>query len=158
MIHNKVNERLIMLKKIVFLPLLVAGCASSTDKIGTAYVSPLTYSDYNCKQVGAEMARIGRRASELTHNINKNASGDSVAMGVGLVLFWPSLFFIDGDSPEAQEYARLKGEYNAAEQASIQKECGFNEPNPFAEAERKRREAQEKERQGYCPPSRRGRC
>ncbi|MGH9425353.1 MAG: hypothetical protein ACRD2L_03485 [Terriglobia bacterium] len=46
-------------------------------------------------------------------------------MAVGLILFWPTLFFIDGTGPEAQEYGRLKGEYEALEKVSIQKECGY---------------------------------
>jgi hypothetical protein len=46
-------------------------------------------------------------------------------MALGLVLFWPALFFIGGDGPEAQEYGRLKGEYDALEKASIQEECGY---------------------------------
>ena len=46
-------------------------------------------------------------------------------MGVGLVLFWPSLFFIKGDGATAAELGRLKGEMDAIEQASIQKNCGI---------------------------------
>lgn len=47
-------------------------------------------------------------------------------MGVGLVLFWPTLFFLEGgDGPQAQEYARLKGERDAIERVSIQKKCGI---------------------------------
>ena len=43
-------------------------------------------------------------------------------MGIGLVLFWPALFFISGDD-RAEELARLKGEAEASEQAAIQKNC-----------------------------------
>ncbi len=105
--------------------LLLSACASSPEKIGTAYVSPLQYQDYSCKQLGAEASRVSRRTQDLYHEIDANASGDNVAMGVGLVLFWPALFFIDGDEPNAQEYARLKGEYEALEQASVKKNCGL---------------------------------
>jgi hypothetical protein len=45
-------------------------------------------------------------------------------MAVGLVLFWPALFFLEGgDGPEAAEYACLKGEVDALEQVAIQKKC-----------------------------------
>ena len=53
---------------------------------------------------------------------DKTASSDSVAMGVGLILFWPSLFFIDS-SDQRVELARLKGEFDALEQTAIQKNC-----------------------------------
>lgn len=107
-------------------------CAHSSDQIAAQYVSPLVYENYDCRQISAEYERINRRVHQLAASIDKNARGDSIAMGVGLVLFWPALFFIDGDSPEAAEYARLKGEYEALEKVSIQKSCGleFRELQP----------------------------
>jgi hypothetical protein len=109
------------------LPAL-SGCAHSTDEIPTQYVSPLVYEDYNCNQIAGEIERINRRVNQLAASIDKNAQGDAVAMGVGLILFWPALFFIDGDSPDAHEYGRLKGEYEALEKASIRKNCGYEFP------------------------------
>jgi hypothetical protein len=44
---------------------------------------------------------------------------------VGVVLFWPSLFFIDGDDQKTAELANLRGQMEAIEQASIQKNCGI---------------------------------
>ncbi len=38
---------------------------------------------------------------------------------------WPAAFFVKGDGPAAAELARLKGEFEAIEQASIQKNCGL---------------------------------
>jgi hypothetical protein len=60
----------------------------------------------------------------LRGQLDENATGDAVARGVGLVLFWPALLFMEGDGPEAQEYAHLKGEYEALQQTAIQKKCG----------------------------------
>jgi hypothetical protein len=52
-------------------------------------------------------------------------------MGVGLVLFWPALFFLEGgDGPEAAEYAQLKGEFEALRENSIQKKCGIESKSP----------------------------
>lgn len=48
-------------------------------------------------------------------------------MGIGLVLFWPALFMLEGgDGPEATEYARLRGEYEAISTVSVQKKCQLN--------------------------------
>lgn len=128
-------------KLLVLSTVLITGCADHTHEIASAYVSPLQYQDYSCKQLGAEMTRISSRAQQVAYEVNKNADGDSMAMGVGLVLFWPALLFIDGDSPQAQEYARLKGEFDALEQAAIKKDCDLSvEKNPFTEIEKKRKE------------------
>lgn len=102
----------------------LSGCASSPDKMAAAYVSPIQYQDYDCKQLGGELARVSRRAQELYGQLDKTASNDGAQMAVGLVLFWPALFFLEGgDGPEAAEYSRLKGERDALEQVAIQKHC-----------------------------------
>jgi len=44
---------------------------------------------------------------------------------VGVVLFWPALFFLNGDDADTAELARLRGELIAMEQASRQKNCGI---------------------------------
>jgi len=108
------------------LLILLSGCATSPEKIKTAYVSPLEYNDYNCKQISGELGRVSRRANELRGSIKKQASDDSTKMAVGLILLWPTLFFIDGDGPEATEYSQIKGERDTLEKVAIQKECDPN--------------------------------
>lgn len=115
------------MRKAILAPVaLLAACASQPEEIQTAYVSPIQYQDYNCKQLSGELARVTRRASDLKGQLRKTADDDEVQMGVGLILLWPTLFFLEGgDGPQAQEYARLKGERDAIEITSIQKECGL---------------------------------
>jgi hypothetical protein len=103
----------------------MTGCASSAKDVQAQYISPSIYDNYNCQQIGVEMSRLTSEISESAIKVDEQASEDSGTMALGLVIFWPALFFIDGDGPEAQEYGRLKGEYDALEKASIQKECGY---------------------------------
>lgn len=105
--------------------LVLAGCASSASEITSQYVSPIQYQTYTCQQIGAEAERVSHRAAQLAGVQDEKATNDAVAMGVGLVLFWPSLFFIKGDGQTAAELGRLRGEFEALEQASIQKNCGI---------------------------------
>lgn len=100
----------------------LSACAKSPENIQGAYISPLQYSDYSCKQIAMEVGRTSRRLNQVIGVQDETASEDAVAMGVGLVLFWPALFFINGSDQE-EEVARLKGEYEAIEEAAIQKEC-----------------------------------
>lgn len=109
---------------IAGLTLCVAGCATSPDKMTAAYVSPIQYQAYDCAQIGAELQRVTRRANELYGQLDKTASNDNAQMAVGMVLFWPALFFLEGgDGPQAAEYSRLKGERDALEQVAIEKKC-----------------------------------
>jgi hypothetical protein len=101
----------------------LAGCASSADNIAPSYVSPLAYENYDCDQLAQEAQRLSARAAIASGQQDKSRSGDAVATTVGVVLFWPALFLLDGDGPKAAEVARLKGEMEAVEAASIQKRC-----------------------------------
>ena len=110
----------------------LSACAKSTKEIPAQYISPLQYSQYQCSQIELEMQTISRRVAEVGGHVDRTASNDSIQMGIGLVLFWPTLFLLDGDTPQAAEYARLKGEFEALEKASIQKNCKIHVERPKA--------------------------
>jgi hypothetical protein len=110
---------------IVCAALLLAGCATRAENISAAYVSPIQYQSYTCSQLQEEAARVSARAIVASGAQDQKASNDAVATGVGVVLFWPALFFIKGDAASAQEVAQLKGDMEAIEQANIQKKCGM---------------------------------
>ncbi len=109
----------------VVCAVLVSACASRSDSIAAAYVSPVAYASYSCSQLRAEATRVSSRAAQAVGAQDTKATNDAVATGVGVVLFWPALFFIKGDNTTAAEVSRLKGEMEAIEQASIQKKCGI---------------------------------
>jgi hypothetical protein len=117
-----------MVKKL--LPLatvlcLLAGCATNPNKISASYVSPVTYKNYDDDQIIMEMDHVGRRSGELYNSLKSESSKDTAQMTVGLILFWPTLFFLEGgDGPEAAEYARLKGQYEALRTVAVQRKIG----------------------------------
>lgn len=111
------------MKKLLLVScLFLSSCASKSENIRASYVSPLQYSDYSCKQIRSEIGRVGRKMNEIAGVQDDIAGDDAVAMGVGLVLLWPALFFIESDDQHV-ELARLKGEFDALEQVAIQKDC-----------------------------------
>ncbi|MDD3447628.1 MAG: metal ABC transporter ATP-binding protein [Gammaproteobacteria bacterium] len=108
---------------------LLLGCATSPDKLPTASVSSLEYRDYSCEQVAMEMERVTDRTNELHGTLKKKADNDTAQMAVGMLLFWPTLFFLEGgDGPEATEYSRLKGERDALEKVAVEKQCDATVP------------------------------
>jgi hypothetical protein len=104
----------------------ISGCASKAENVNASYVSPVYYQSFNCNQLLAEAERVSDKAQELTGMQNKKATDDAVATGVALVLFWPAAFLVRGDNANTAELARLKGEMDAIEQASIRKRCDFS--------------------------------
>ena len=110
----------------IFCLSIITGCATSPDKISATYVSPLKYKDYDNDQVVMEMDYIGQRTAELYYQLDKEAKSDQGQMALGLLIFWPALFFLEGgDGPQAVEYARLKGEYEALRKIAVQRKIGL---------------------------------
>ena len=105
--------------------IVVAGCAKDASQVGATYVSPILYENYTCPQLAEEAQRVSSRASQAAGIQNQKATNDAVAMGVGIVVVWPALFFIKGNDENTAELARLKGQMDAIEQASIRKRCGI---------------------------------
>jgi hypothetical protein len=120
---------------VLFLVLiLVTGCATNPKKISAAYVSPLIYKDYDDDQIIMEMDHIGQRTAVLYNSLSSEAGADTAQMAIGLVLFWPALFFLEGgDGPEAAEYARLKGEYEALRKVAVQRKISLDKIPPSPE-------------------------
>jgi hypothetical protein len=102
----------------------VTGCATNPEKIQAASVSALPYMEYNCNQIGLELDRVTKRADELHTRLKKLADDDAAQMAIGMLLFWPALFFLEGgDGPEAAEYARVKGERDVLQKIAVDKNC-----------------------------------
>ncbi|OGT89133.1 MAG: metal ABC transporter ATP-binding protein [Gammaproteobacteria bacterium RIFOXYA12_FULL_61_12] len=109
---------------VAAITLILGACASQPEKMAASYVSPLKYKDYDCNQISMEMDQVSHKTVTLYQALKKKADNDSTQMGVGLVLFWPALFFLEGgDGPEAVEYSNLKGEFEALRKAASVKEC-----------------------------------
>ena len=102
---------------------LLTGCAPSSEKVQPTYVSPLQYQGYSCNQIRQEMMIVAHHVSEVSGSQDHQASNDTAAMGVGLVLFWPALFFL-ANKDQREELGRLKGEYEALEETAVRKNCG----------------------------------
>ena len=119
------------LAHVLFGALLLFGCASNPDMISAAYVSPLKYKDYYSDQLALEMDNVSQRTSALYHQLKKERNADNWQTGVGIVLFWPALFFLEGgDGPEAAEYDQLKGEYTTLQDVSVQQKCAITSKSP----------------------------
>ena len=115
--------RITTITSTILVACSLAACAKHANEIPAQYVSTMQYNSYSCRQIEKEMNIVSRKASEVGGQVEQTASDDDTQMGVGLILFWPALFFLDGDTPQANEYARLRGEFEALEKAAVEKDC-----------------------------------
>ncbi|TNB46801.1 hypothetical protein FF124_14675 [Martelella lutilitoris] len=115
-----------MKKTVIILAALAVGassCAKNPNQISAAYVSETPYMQYSCSQLKEEAARVSERSAEAIGIQNDKATKDAVAMTVGMVVFWPAIFFVGGDGESAANVSRLKGEMEAIQSASNKKGC-----------------------------------
>ena len=110
---------------LLLFAVALAGCASKSGDIAPMYVSPVTYQNYTCAQIAQESQNVSARAAEYAGAQDSKRTSDQIATGVAIVVFWPAAFFLGGDGNTAAELARLKGQMQALEQASVQKNCGI---------------------------------
>lgn len=110
----------------VSLSLTAAGCARRSQDVAAAYVSPTAYSSYSCRELSAEAQRVGTAAAAASGAQDSQRTKDVVPTTAAVVVFWPAAFFVGGDNTQTAELARLKGQMQAIEGASVQRKCGIS--------------------------------
>ena len=108
---------------ILACTLAISACSTSSKKISATYITPTQYHNYDCDQLASETQRLHPRITQLGARLDEAASNDAALMGVGMILFWPALFALGGTKEQEAGYGRLKGEYEAIQQAAIAKKC-----------------------------------
>ena len=106
--------------------LTIAGCASRSDEVGAAYTSPVAYQSYSCGELSLEAQRVSSAAAAAAGVQDSQHTKDAVATTAAIVIFWPAAFFVGGDNAKTAELARLKGQMQAIEEASIRRKCGIS--------------------------------
>jgi hypothetical protein len=110
---------------LIIAALAIGACAKRSENVAAAYVSPLAYEQFNCRQLAEEAGRVSQRAAELAGVQDRKRTGDIVATTAAIVVFWPAAFLVSGDDAQTAELARLKGEFEAIQRVSVQKNCGI---------------------------------
>ena len=104
----------------------LAGCASRSEDVAASYVSANTYRGYSCQELSQEAQRVSSAAAAAAGTQDSQRTKDTVATTAAIVIFWPAAFFVGGNNAQTAELARLKGNMQAIEEASIQRKCGIN--------------------------------
>jgi hypothetical protein len=126
--------RKIMLAACIGATLFQAACATAPDRVQASYVSPMEYSNHSCDQIREELVRVSDRVRMVAGQQSQDHTRDAVAMTVGLVIFWPALFFMSGKGHQ-EELADLKGRYDALDRAALDNNCSVSqEMHPGAAA------------------------
>ncbi len=90
--------------------LALGACASTANDVTAKPVPMSAYDAYQCQELAAEYHRVSAEADKLASSIDQGAMAERIKMGVGVVLFWPALLLLDGETENHSSLASLKGE------------------------------------------------
>ena len=98
--------------------LSLAACATNPDKIAAQHVSANDFDNLTCDQIQAEYARATSDLATLNKSMKSMHRTNVAAVTVGMILFWPALFFVKSkNQTNDQALAELKGRHAALELA-----------------------------------------
>ena len=120
-----------MRRAVFALSLLLAGCAARSVDVQPVPSSDGDFASWSCPRLFDELDRVQRRAADVAYAVDERAGNNIIALGIGVIVFWPALLAMQPDGPEARELALLKGRNDALRAAVRAKGC----PPPAPEME-----------------------
>lgn len=123
-IRGHVSSFLPAFSTLLIVLLVSVSCAPHSYEIKSTEVPLDQYKELSCTETYAEMKTNLRRLEELGRSIDATADTDETQTAVGVILFWPVLFWLEGsDTPEGEEYALIRGEMLSLEHTAILRDC-----------------------------------
>jgi hypothetical protein len=107
----------------ITLAAFVAGCATQGANVTSSYVPASRYSSATCESLAVDLVNATQAETALSGSLDSAANKDAALVAVGLILFWPALFFVGQDKTKEAELARVKGERIAIQRAMSEKKC-----------------------------------
>lgn len=111
---------------LVAATLAASGCASTADDVTASSVPMTRYQAFQCQQLASEFDKVSAEAASLSAQIDRNAVTERIKMGVGVVLFWPALMLMDGETEHHRRLASLKGERLTLANSMKARNCPVN--------------------------------
>lgn len=106
---------------------LLAGCAVRSDQVAPVPTAVQPLLDLSCTQLRGALDGVEQQAEDLAFAVDAQRGNNLIALGVGVMAFWPALMVMRGNEQQAAELALLKGEHEALLQAMAGKQCAREE-------------------------------
>ena len=103
---------------------LLPGCASRSVEVRPRPSDPAAYAQWDCERLFDESDAVQHQAADVAYAVDSRAGNNMIALGLGVMVFWPALLAMRPDGPEAAQLADLKGRFEALGLAAAQRGCG----------------------------------
>tara|TARA_B100001059_G_C17491643_1_gene406636 strand:+ start:136 stop:489 length:354 start_codon:yes stop_codon:yes gene_type:complete len=110
----------------VLLALLTVFSCSTAQKSGevqAARISIAPYLSMDCKSLATEQNSLLNQARSLGAQVDSEYDSDKGLEVVTWILFWPAVFWMDGNAEAAGQLSSLKGQLEAVQEAQKINKC-----------------------------------
>ena len=115
------------MKKIIILLTLFAVFSCSTaqksGEVQAARISVAPYLSMDCKALTTEQNSLLNQARALGAQVDSEFDSDKGLEVVTWVLFWPAVFWMDGNAESAGQLSSIKGQLEAVQEAQKINKC-----------------------------------
>jgi len=102
---------------------VASGCATRSGDVLPQKTDPAEFASWGCERIDEESDRVQLRAADVAYAVDARVGNNMIALGLGVMVFWPALLAMRPDGMEAQELAALKGRFEALRSAAQQRGC-----------------------------------
>ena len=100
-----------------------SGCATRSGDVLLQNADPAEFTTWNCERIDEESDRVQLRAADVAYAVDARVGNNMIALGPGVMVFWPALLAMRPDGMEALELAALKGRFEALRSVAQQHGC-----------------------------------
>ena len=115
-----------MKKIILILTLLTIFSCSTAQKSGDVSATRISVAPYlsmDCKSLATEQNSLLDQARALGAQVDAEYDSDKGLEVVTWVLFWPAVFWMDGNAESAAQLSSIKGQLEAVQEAQKINKC-----------------------------------
>ena len=125
---------------LLCLLIVLASCttAKKASEVKAVYISAAQYTSMSCEELFDIAEEIRFRTPALARAVDQSRKKDKTVEQVGMWLFWPAVFFLEGNADEQSALALAKGQLEAIRSAGIKAKCGVNQINSKESKEEER--------------------
>ncbi len=118
-------KKILINSTIIISCVLIFSCstAKKANQVDAAYIPSSQYENRSCDELMLLAEEIKQQTPSLERKVDETRRKDKVREQVGLWLFWPSYFFMEGNAEEQTDLALARGQLNAIRNVAIQKKC-----------------------------------
>ena len=117
-------------KTLTYIIIVISACfvfscstAKKAHQVDAVYIPSSQYENKSCDEILLLAEEIKQKTPSLERIVNETRRKDKVKEQVGLWLFFPTYFFMEGNAEEQTDLALARGNLNALRNVGIQKRC-----------------------------------